>query len=268
MIRLILICALAVTSFGQWFYYPTPGAPRTPDGKLDLNAPAPRTAGGKPDFTGIWLNMQTLPCPVHMQDDRGECIEKTGLPIQAPNFAAELPGGLPYQPWAAELVQQRRNEIDQHVYCLPAFYPRAYGLPHITKTVQTADLLLMLNEFNAAYRQIFLDGRPLPEDPQPGWNGYSTARWEDDTLIVETIGFRDDLWLDMRGNPLTESAKVIERMRRPNYGTIEIDVTIDDPKAYTRPWTVPIKLTAVPDTELVDEICLENEKSVQHLPGK
>ena len=120
----------------------------------------------------------------------------------------------------------------------------------------------------STYRQIFTDSRPLPEDPQPAWNGYSSGHWEGDRLVVETIGFRDDQWLDARGNPLTDAAKVTERFRRANFGTLEIEVTVNDPKAYTRPWTVMIRQTAVLDTEMLDSVCLENEKDVPHLPGR
>jgi hypothetical protein len=128
--------------------------------------------------------------------------------------------------------------------------------------------VVILDEFNASYRQIFTDGRPLPDDPQPSWNGYSSGKWDGDTLVVETIGFRDDLWLDMKGNPITNAARVTERFRRPNYGSLEIEVTVNDPKAYTQPWTVTLKQVIKLDTELVDEICLENEKSVRHMTGK
>src|SRR5262249_34128957 len=128
--------------------------------------------------------------------------------------------------------------IDPHARCLPPNFPRAWALPQYKKIVQTPGLIVILDEFGASYRQIFTDGRPLPVDPQPSWNGYSTARWEGDTLVVETTGFRDDLWLDMSGSPLTEDAKVIERIRRPNYGTLEVQVTVDDPKAYTKRWSV------------------------------
>ncbi len=134
------------------------------------------------------------------------------------------------------------------------------------KFVQTPGLLLVLNEYNASYRQIFTDGRPLPVDPLPAWNGYSTAKWEKDTLVIQSIGFRDDIWLDMAGNPLTESAKVTERIRRPNFGSLEIQFTVDDPKAYTKPWTVTLHQFLVLDTEMMDEMCLENEKTVMHIP--
>jgi len=140
-----------------------------------------------------------------------------------------------------------------------------FTLPHITKFVQTPGLLALLNEFNASYRQIFLDGRALPSDPQPSWNGSSTASWEGDTLVARSNGFRDDLWMDMAGTPLTGAAEVTERFRRPNFGTLEIDATVDDPKPYTRPWRMKIVQKIVLDTELIDEVCLENEKSAQHM---
>jgi hypothetical protein len=115
------------------------------------------------------------------------------------------------------------------------------------------------------YRQIFTDGRPLPEDPTPGWMGYSTARWEDDTLVIQTRGFRDKLWMDLGGTPMSDAAKMTERIRRPNYGTLEIEITVDDPKVFTKPWTVRMDQTIELDTELIDEFCLENEKSYERM---
>jgi hypothetical protein len=142
---------------------------------------------------------------------------------------------------------------------------RAYGLPHYLKFVQTPDLLVTLNEYNGTYRQVFTDGRPLPEAPNPSWQGYSTATWSDDTLVIDSIGFRDDLWIDWNGSVITSAAKVQERIRRPDYGRLEIVVTVDDPKAYTRPWTVTLRQRLALNTELVDEICLENEQSHQRM---
>lgn len=179
-----------------------------------------------------------------------------------------MEGGLPYTPWAAELIRERDRRAgldDPHVRCMPSNPPRMFNLPHITRIIQTPKLLVMLNEFNASYRQIHLDGRKLPVDPFPSWNGYSVGHWEKDTLVIETIGFRDDLWLDMRGDPLTSSAKMTERISRPNFGTLKIELTVNDPKAYTRAWTVPLEARAVVDTELIDEVCLENEKSLIHM---
>jgi hypothetical protein len=138
-------------------------------------------------------------------------------------------------------------------------------LPHLQKFVQVPGLLVMLDEMNASYRQIFTDARPLPADPVPSWNGWSSAAWDGDTLVVTSNGFRDDLWLDIAGSPLTEAAKTTERIRRPDYGHLEIELTVDDPKAYTKPWTVRLKQRIVVDTDLVDEVCLENEKSSKHM---
>jgi hypothetical protein len=138
-------------------------------------------------------------------------------------------------------------------------------LPTMKKIVQTPMLVMLLNEYNTSYRQVFLDGRPLPVDPQPTWHGYSIGRWEGDTLVVQSLGFRDDQWLDAAGSPLTNAARVTERFHRPDFGHLRIDITVDDPKAYTRAWTVTVNLAAVVDTEMLDSACLENEKDVPHL---
>ena len=143
-----------------------------------------------------------------------------------------------------------------------------FTLPHFTKFVQTRGLLMLMNEYNASYRQIFTDGRPLPVDPQPSWNGYSSGKWEGETLVVETNGFRDDLWMDMAGTPLTQAAKVTERFRRPNFGTLEIDATVNDSQAYTKPWRMKLTQRIVLDVELIDEVCLENEKSASHMRAR
>jgi len=271
---------LAALFLVQWLHYPTAGVPKTRDGKPNLAASAPRAADGKPDLTGMWFNLGNEgACPPDIKSESGECIEKglgigdatLGLPRQAGNIADGMPGGLPYTPWAAALMKERAGTAgtqDPHSKCLPPTFPRSYALPHIQKFIQTPGLVVILDEFNASYRQIFTDGRPLPEDPQPSWNGYSSGKWEGDTLVVQTNGFRDELWLDMRGNPQTSASKVTERFHRPDFGHLEIEVTVDDPKAYTKPWTVKFRQTIVLDTELVDEICLENEKSMQHMPGK
>ena len=290
-IRLSLLLLAAMPGGAQWLRYPTPHVPRQPNGEPNLSAPAPRTVEGKPDLSGIWTASTTLPdrsCP-----PTEVCIRQEPLPIQAIDIgyssveqlklfaAGSLPSLLPYQPWAADLVKQRmaaqaapptRTEkaanIDPHARCLPPNFPRAWALPQYKKIVQTPGLLVILHEFDVSYRQIFTDGRPLPVDPQPSWNGYSSGSWVGDTLVVDTIGFRDDLWLDIMGNPLTEAAKVTERIRRINYGTLEIQVTVNDPKAYTKAWTVRLNQSIVLDTELLDEVCLENERDVEHYVAK
>jgi len=257
------LIAWSVIGSAQWLHYPTPNVPRTAAGRPNLNAAPPRLPDGKPDFSGIWQSARKLPCTPDVNKFVDCGLEIGGSPL-ALNMGTDMPGGLPYQPWAAALVKQRtaaHSKDDPHARCLPDNPPRPYGLPHLTKAVHTPKLLLLLNEVNAMYRQIFIDGRALPNDPNPSWNGYSTAAWEGDTLVVHTTGFRDDLWLDMAGSPMTEAARMTERLRRPTYGSLEVQVTIDDPKAYTRPWTVQMNQMITLDTELIDEMCLENEKS-------
>ena len=263
----IAVLGLQAAGFSQWLHYPTAGVPRKADGTPDLMGPAPRMPDGKPDFSGIWHAARRSPCTAEGSRFIPCGIEIGGSP-HARNFGVDMPGGLPYQPWVAELVKQRTADDgvdDPHVRCLPDSPPRTWTMPHLTKAVHTPKLLVLLYEVNAIYRQIFIDGRPLPEDPNPGWNGYSTARWEGDTLVVQTAGFRDGLWIDMSGSTLSDAAKMTERMRRPNYGTLELEITVDDPKGYTRPWTVNMTQNIELDTELIDEICLENEKSYQRM---
>ena len=265
-----ILALIAAPLSAQWFHYPTANVPRLPDGKPNLNAPTPRTADGHPDLSGIWLQGNPAPCPAVLRDGKN-CGEAMALSYEARDFGHSVPGGLPYQLWAAALVKRRdaeNSKDDPHARCLPPNFPRAFAFPHMQRFIQVPGYLAILDEFNASYRQIFTDNRPFPEDPQPTWNGYSSGKWEGDTLVINTIGFRDDLWLDMKGNPLTSAAHVTERFRRPDYGHLEIEVTINDPKAYTRPWTVTLNDDIQLDTDLVDEICLENEKSVEHLVGK
>jgi hypothetical protein len=250
----------------QWINYPTAGVPRTADGKVDMRAPAPRMADGKPDLSGIW----TAANPSRQKD--GEDVpsdgnDLTSSPYMA-NLGVDVPGGLPYQPWLVPIVKERTANLaidDPHIRCLPDNFLRAYGLPHMLKFVHKPDILVVLNEMNAGYRQVFTDARQLPDDPSPSWQGYSSAKWSGDTLVIDTIRVRDDTWIDWNGSVLTEAAKVREEIRRPDFGHLEIRVTVDDPKAYTKPWTVTLTQRIVVDAELIDEICLENEKFVQHM---
>ena len=267
-VRVVLIAvALAgpTPALAQWLKYPTAGVPRTADGAAHLTAPTPRMSDGKPDLSGLWGVM----CEVNGR--KIFCAPDVAVPPDFGDIGRSLKGGLPYQPWAAELVRQRREQNgkdDPTTHCLPGGISKLHTGALLRKIVQTPALLVFLMERNASYRQIFLDGRPLPEDPNPAWNGYSTGRWEKDTLVVETNGVVDRNWLDRAGSPITESARITERIRRPNYGTLEIDFTVDDRKAYTAPWTTHITQAIVLDTELLDYICLENEKSTPHLVGK
>ena len=263
---LIAIVSVPAVGIGQWLRYPTTDVPRNADGTPNLTAAAPRLPDGKADFSGLWHVAMRNPCNAALNRFSG-CTEIGGSPL-ARDLGVNLPGGLPYQPWAAEIVKQRAaddSRDDPHVRCLPDNPPRHWGLPHLNKLVHTPKLLVVLYEVNAMYRQIFTDGRPLPEDPTPGWNGYSTARWEGDTLVVQTIGFRDSLWIDLHGSPMSDAAKMTERLRRPNYGMLDVEITVDDPKVYTRPWTVRMDQVIELDTDLIDEFCLENEKSYERM---
>ncbi len=268
----------------QWLKYPTPGVPRKADGKVDMSAPSPRMVDGKPDFSGVWMtgepnvrrtgNLSSPKEAASPRESQSAKDENPGDPSaitasrQMANIGVDLPGGLPYQPWLVPIVKERTDNLakdDPHIKCLPDNFLRAYGLPHLLKFIHTPNLLVVLNEMNAGYRQVFTDARPLPQDPNPSWQGYSSGKWSGDTLVVDTIGLRDDTWIDWVGSVVTQAAKVREQIRRPDFGHLEIQVTVDDPKAYTKPWTVTLKQRIVVDTDLIDEICLEDEQSLKHM---
>ena len=278
-----ILVILSVPLAAQWLKYPTPGVPRKADGKVDMSAPPPRLPDGKPDFSGIWttgepfdrraLGLSTpkdLAPPKNPQNEPQGPGDPTAIvgSRQMANIGIDLPGGLPYQPWLVPIVKQRTDNLakdDPHVRCWPDNFIRAYGMPHLLKFVHHPGLLVVLAEMNAGYRQVFTDARPLPKDPNPTLQGYSSGKWSGDTLIIDTVGLRDDTWIDWSGSVVTESAKVREEIRRPDFGHLAIQVTVDDPKAYTKPWTVALKQRIVVDTELMDEMCLENEQSIKHM---
>lgn len=260
----VVLSAISVPASAQWLHYPTAGVPRKPDGSPNLARPAPRTADGKPDLSGMWKPEDNRPCPP-------EGCSDMKVPQEFVNIGWSLKGGLPYQAWAANLVTARMAENgkdDPSSRCLPRGVVKGHTTPLFRKIVQVPGLLVILNEANASYRQIFTDGRALPDDPNPAWNGYSSAKWEGDDLVVRTNGFRDGMWLDRSGSPMTDAAQMTERFRRVNYGKLEIELTVDDPKAYTKAWSVKLNHFIVLDTELLDYICLENEKSLKHMVGK
>jgi hypothetical protein len=179
------------------------------------------------------------------------------------NAGQGIQGGLPYQPWAKELVDKRKannSKDNPDAHCLPMGFMQFHTHPEPRKIIQTPTAMLIVYEANSGLRQIFMDGRKLPsKDAEPWWYGYSVGHWEGDALVVETTGFIDDIWLDVQGSPLTSEGKVTERFRRPNYGTLEIDVTVDDPKAYTKPWTVRVTQRLLPDAELIEFICEDRD---------
>jgi hypothetical protein len=246
--KLITCIAAAAVSIaplqGQWLNYPTPGIPRTPDGKPNLKAPAPRMPDGKPDLSGLWRD-----------DQSGSGAAAKAIEAIAP------------QPWADALSKKRKEDLfkdDMGILCQP-FGPRAGG--GVRKVIQAPSLIVILNE-DLTYRQIFLDGRPLPSDPNPDWMGYSVGHWDGDTLVIESAGFNDRTWLDDVGHPHSESLHVTERLHRRDFGHLEIEKTLVDPKALTKPLVVPIKLELDADTEMIEYVCAENERDRQHLVGK
>jgi hypothetical protein len=290
--------------YAQWPAYVPPGIPKTADGKPNLDAPAPRTADGKIDFTGIWNNgfpgfppaagaaggggrrgstppaadAAPAPPPAAPGGGRGRggpvTLPADGSPPIATffNVGAGFPDGLPFQPWAKAELDRRRADNDKDnpdAHCLPMGLLQFHEHIQPRKIVQTKDLMVIIYEANYGLRQIFLDGRKLPDnDPTPWWYGYSVGHWEGDTLVVETTNLRDGGWLDIWGSPLTDKAKITERYTRPKYGQLVIDVTIDDPKAYTKPFTVRFNQRLSPSDELIEFICNENERSDAHLVGK
>lgn len=234
----------------QWLKLPLPGTPRTPDGKPDLAAPAPRATNGKPDLSGIW----TADSGKYLDNLAGEGVE------------------VPIQPWAAALYKERHDSLGRdkpQVRCLPHGAPDAMLVPgYPFKIIQMPGEIIILEEEFNQYRQIFTDDRNLPVDPNPAWFGYSIGKWESDTFVVETTGFNDGSWLDNGGHPHTDALHLTERFRRRNFGNLELDVIVDDPKAYTKPWkSATVHFILLPDTELIEHLC-ENEKDAAHMVGK
>ena len=252
LIATAVISMASATAWAQWEPYRWKNMPRTPDGKIDLKAPPRRGPDGKPDLSGFW-----------MPDDGVKHLL---------NLAADLkPEDVPLTPWAKKVYDERiENNGKDHpgVHCWPSGIPEKDSIPDGLKVVQTPDLTLFLSESRTIYRQIFTDGRPLPKNPQPAWMGYSIGKWDGDTFVVETIGQNGRTWLDMRGLPGTETLRVTERLTRKNMGHIDIEVTIDDPQAYTKPWTVKFGWNLLPDAELIESICEENNKDLPHMVGK
>ena len=289
---LLATCSL----LAQWPAHPAGTIPKTADGKTDLKAPAPRTADGKPDLSGVW---ETAPCPdcappvidgLSPTPGSGQAAARGAAPaIPAASPAAGAPGTgrgrgnpfarnifgnvggstpegeAPYQPWAAELVKKRQadnSKDNPDAHCLPMGIMQLDSHPYPKKIIQTPTEVVMVYEGSGTtIREVFLDGRPLPkkEDVEPWWNGYSVGHWEGDTLVVETTGLMDDGWLDVRGSPLTSSAKLTERIRRLNYGYLEIKVTVDDPKAYTKPFDAIIYSRIMPTSQLSEFVCIDKD---------
>jgi hypothetical protein len=242
----LFLCGLAPA---QWLNYRTPGTPRLPDGKPNLSAPTPRASDGKSDLSGIWNG------PGPGSYDR--------------NIARDLkPGDI--QPWAEAVYQQRVRDVGKdapRANCLPDPFVY-YHMVDVARIVQTPGLIVMLYQgtTNSVHRTIFTDGRPLLKDPNPSWMGYSAGHWDGDTLVVDTTGFNDRGWLDIEGHPHTEALHITERYHRRDFGHMDLEVTIDDPKTFTRPFSMKVAKTLMPDTDLLESIC-ESDHSVPHMIG-
>jgi hypothetical protein len=256
---------LPATLLAQWPAARSASAPRTPDGSVNMLAAAPRTPDGKPDLSGIW-DKGLLPGEVPPPGSF------SGIgPSQAFRNLQAAVKDLPLLPWAAELkatrfAQNSKDHPDAH--CLPLHPIQLHLHPQPRKIVQTPNLVLILYEANDGKREIHLDGRTLPTgDLQPWWFGYSIGRWEGDTLVVESTGFRDQTWIDENGTPATDALRLTERLRRVNFGTLEIQITVNDPKTFTRPFTFTVQQHLMPDTELIEFVCGENNLSASRLVG-
>ena len=245
-LAVVVLLLASGSARGQWLNHPTPGIPRTSDGKPQLAAPAPRTADGKPDLSGLWNKIS---------------------PKYSRNIAADLKAG-DIQPWAKALVEQRREDLGRdymNVQCVPlgpGYTTSADSTgAEMMKIIQTPGLIVILNP-DLTYRQIFLDGRALESAPNPSWMGYSVGRWEGDTLVVESFGFNDRSWLDHDGHPHTEALRMTERYRRRDFGNLDLEVTLSDPAAYAKPWTVAVRAELAADTEMIEWVCNENNRAV------
>ena len=258
----LAVMVLGVSAHAQWLGYPAKNVPRNADGTPNLSAPAPRAADGRIDLSGVWE-------AINHPDDAPGGIEGIGAPKYMVNVMRDFKGAVPFQPWAAGLFKQRQaNKLrdNPNIRCLPVGVPRFVAYSHPYKIIQTPDLVVILYESQTLFRQIFLDGRALPKDAEPTWLGYSVGKWEGDTLVVETSGFNDQTWLDGFGHPHSELMNVTERFRRRDVGRMDIEVVIDDPKAYTQQIRYVQPQELLPDGDLIEYVCNENAKPVG--PGR
>jgi hypothetical protein len=277
----LIALACSTGASAQWAPVADPNAPRDSEGNVIMDAPTPRTADGTPDFSGLWMRARSGPPPENGRGG-GVSLEPAQAPVpldpDGPPIAAffeageNMEGGLPYTSWARELRDQRvalnaRDNPDAR--CLPMGFLQFHQQPQPRMIIQTEKMVLIEYEANYGFRHIYLDGRELPPqgEPQPWWYGYSVGHWDGDDLVVETNNLRgadgdspSDGWIDVNGSPYTREAKITERLRRPTFGHLQIDFTIDDPKAYTRPWTVRVDQRLLPDQELIEFVCNENQQ--------
>ena len=269
----VLLLAACCGAQAQWLNYPTPGTPRTRDGKPNLTAPAPRAAHGKPDLSGVW-QVEPTP-PEEMKRVIGDLSADSALGDYSSAFSKYVinilldfkPEDSPLRPEFVGIVRQRAKQESPLVHCLPIGIPADDLLPGPFKIIQAPGLTLIRNEYENTFRQIYTDGRKAPADPEPLWLGYSVGRWERDTFIVDTVGFNDRSWLDGMGHPHSEALRVVERFHRRDFGHLDVEVTIDDPKVYTKAFSVKFTELLQPDSDVTEYFCAENERDNSHIAG-
>jgi len=268
-IAVLLLFTVAAT--GQWLHYKDPSVPRTTDGRPKLSARAPRTRDGKPDLSGVWHVQPTSLAELkRLFGDDVDDIQVPGMEADtiskyAINILLDLkPDENIVRPVAQEIMKARQSMALPSGACLPIGYPLDALVSEYTKIIQTPRLMAMMIENDSITRQIHLDGRALPRDPLPTWFGYSTGKWEGDTLVVETAGFNDKAWLDLAGHPRSEAMHLTERLRRPDFGHMEVVYTFEDPKMYTRPFSIQVTEELQPDSDVLEYVCAENEKDHAH----
>src|SRR4051812_4574878 len=268
LIVVLLFTAALASVEAQWLNHRDPSIPRTPDGKPNLTAPAPRMSG-KPDLSGLWEAERTPisefvrvlgPGLPEIQPDLNE-VTKHFINV----FWDMKPAEWPVRPEVAAIVEQRQKIDSQTAYCLPAALPGTMVVLNF-KFVQAPREIVVLPGNGDPPRQIHMDGRALPKNPEPSWMGSSVGRWDGDTLVVETTGFNERAWLDGFGHPRSETMRIIERYRRRDFGHMDVEMTFDDAKYYTRPFGFKTKMNLIPDSELLEYVCPENEKDSAHLP--
>jgi hypothetical protein len=242
---------IPVSLSAQWLDFRTPGIPRTKDGKPNLKAPAPKAPDGKPDLSGLWLPARNEYSGNLIQDVQDDAI---------------------FRPEAQAVFKKRVADfsISPHSHCLPEGPHQIFGTGgpdhSLYRIMQSPKVVGILFE-GGGFRQIFLDGRPLPKDPNPAWNGYSIGHWERDTLVVESNGFTERSWLDEAGHPHSEDLRITERFRRVDFGHIQFQITFDDRKVLVKPLTIALTIDYAADTEMLEYVCNEREGDAVHFVG-
>jgi len=275
--RVIVLFAIFSTSaFAQWLNYSVPGTPRTRDGKPNLTAPAPRALDGKPDLSGVWHVQPTgMKEMKRLFGDRADATDVPGMELDTiskygVNILQDFkPEETPIRPEAVQIQRSRKGSDFPATHCLPQGIPLGSMLSEPVKIVQSPKLIAILYEADDKHRQIYTDGRVLPKEfDQPAWLGYSVGRWERDTLVVESAGFNDKTWLDIMGHPHSEALRVVERYHRRDFGHMDVEMTFDDPKMYTKPFTIKVTNELWADSDIFEFFCNENEKDRAHMGDK